>query len=188
MQKLLAPAVEEIQKRMGPYVYGVDVGTLQNAAVTALRQKGLTVSTAESCTGGGVAKRITEVPGASQVLQAGICTYTNRMKAELLGVKERTLQKNGAVSERTALEMAQGVRIRTGADIGVSVTGVAGPDPSEGKPVGLVFVSVSSQWYEQTVQLHLARGSGNERERVRHLAENHALYAVLQAARKAPQR
>ncbi|HCU32331.1 MAG TPA: competence/damage-inducible protein A [Ruminococcaceae bacterium] len=187
-KKLLAPAVEEIQKRMGPYVYGVDVGTLQNAAVTALRQKGLTVSTAESCTGGGVAKRITEVPGASQVLQAGICTYTNRMKAELLGVKERTLQNYGAVSERTALEMAQGVRIRTGADIGVSVTGVAGPDPSEGKPVGLVFVSVSSQWYEQTVQLHLARGSGNERERVRHLAENHALYAVLQAARKAPQR
>ena len=187
-KKLLAPAVEEIQKRMGPYVYGVDVGTLQNAAVTALRQKGLTVSTAESCTGGGVAKRITEVPGASQVLQAGICTYTNRMKAELLGVKERTLQNYGAVSERTALEMAQGVRIRTGADIGVSVTGVAGPDPSEGKPVGLVFVSVSSQWYEQTVQLNLARGSGNERERVRHLAENHALYAVLQAARKAPQR
>ncbi len=187
-KKLLAPAVEEIQKRMGPYVYGVDVGTLQNAAVTALRQKGLTVSTAESCTGGGVAKRITEVPGASQVLQAGICTYTNRMKAELLGVKERTLQNYGAVSERTALEMAQGVRIRTGADIGVSVTGVAGPDPSEGKPVGLVFVSVSSQWYEQTVQLHLARGSGNERERVRHLAENHALYAVLQAARKAPPR
>lgn len=187
-KKLLAPAVEEIQKRMGPYVYGVDVGTLQNAAVTALRQKGLTVSTAESCTGGGVAKRITEVPGASQVLQAGICTYTNRMKAELLGVKERTLQNYGAVSERTALEMAQGVRIRTGADIGVSVTGVAGPDPSEGKPVGLVFVSVSSPWYEQTVQLHLARGSGNERERVRHLAENHALYAVLQAARKAPQR
>lgn len=187
-KKLLAPAVEKIQKRMGPYVYGVDVGTLQNAAVTALRQKGLTVSTAESCTGGGVAKRITEVPGASQVLQAGICTYTNRMKAELLGVKERTLQNYGAVSERTALEMAQGVRIRTGADIGVSVTGVAGPDPSEGKPVGLVFVSVSSQWYEQTVQLHLARGSGNERERVRHLAENHALYAVLQAARKAPQR
>ena len=187
-KKLLAPAVEEIQKRMGPYVYGVDVGTLQNAAVTALRQKGLTVSTAESCTGGGVAKRITEVPGASQVLQAGICTYTNRMKAELLGVKERTLQNYGAVSERPALEMAQGVRIRTGADIGVSVTGVAGPDPSEGKPVGLVFVSVSSQWYEQTVQLHLARGSGNERERVRHLAENHALYAVLQAARKAPQR
>lgn len=187
-KKLLAPAVEEIQKRMGPYVYGVDVGTLQNAAVTALRQKGLTVSTAESCTGGGVAKRITEVPGASQVLQAGICTYTNGMKAELLGVKERTLQNYGAVSERTALEMAQGVRIRTGADIGVSVTGVAGPDPSEGKPVGLVFVSVSSPWYEQTVQLHLARGSGNERERVRHLAENHALYAVLQAARKAPQR
>ncbi|MGN0624728.1 MAG: competence/damage-inducible protein A [Oscillospiraceae bacterium] len=187
-KNLLAPAVEKIQNRMGSYVYGVDVGTLQNAAVTELRQKGLTVSTAESCTGGGVAKRITEVPGTSQVLRAGICTYTNEMKAELLGVKEETLQIYGAVSDRTALEMAQGVRIRTGADIGVSVTGVAGPDPSEGKPVGLVFVSVSSPWYEQTVQLHLARGSGNERERVRHLAENHALYAVLQAAQKAPKR
>ena len=84
--------------------------------------------------------------------------------------------------------MARGVKARTGSDIGVSVTGVAGPQPSEEKPVGLVFVSVSSPWHEQTMQLHLARGSGNERERVRCLAENHALYAVLQAAQKAPQR
>ena len=187
-RKLLEPAVQEIQKRLGAYVYGVDVGTLQNAVVLAMKHRGLTVSTAESCTGGGVAKRITEVSGASAVLRAGICTYTNEMKTALLGVKEKTLKSYGAVSAQTALEMARGVKARTGSDIGVSVTGVAGPQPSEEKPVGLVFVSVSSPWHEQTMQLHLARGSGNERERVRCLAENHALYAVLQAAQKAPQR
>lgn len=186
--RLLAPAVEKIQKRLGPYIYGIDVGTLQHAAVLALKQRGLTVSTAESCTGGGVAKRITEVPGASEVLRAGICTYTNEMKVELLGVKEETLKTCGAVSAQTALEMARGARVRTGADIGVSVTGVAGPQQSEGKPVGLVFVAVSSPWHESEMELHLARGSGGERERVRHLAENHALYAVQQTARKIPQR
>lgn len=74
-RKLLEPAVQEIQKRLGAYVYGVDVGTLQNAVVLAMKHRGLTVSTAESCTGGGVAKRITEVSGASAVLRAGICTY-----------------------------------------------------------------------------------------------------------------
>lgn len=110
------------------------------------------------------------------------------MKAELLGVKEETLKTCGAVSAQTALEMARGARVRTGADIGVSVTGVAGPQQSEGKPVGLVFVAVSSPWHESEMELHLARGSGGERERVRHLAENHALYAVLQTARKIPQR
>ena len=85
--------------------------------------------------------------------------------------------------------MAEGIRRLSGAEIGISVTGIAGPGGgTEEKPVGLVFVSVSSPWHEQTMQLHLARGSGNERERVRCLAENHALYAVLQAAQKAPQR
>lgn len=93
-----------------------------------------------------------------------------------------------AVSAQTALEMARRGKGAHRLGYGVSVTGVAGPQPSEEKPVGLVFVSVSSPWHEQTMQLHLARGSGNERERVRCLAENHALYAVLQAAQKAPQR
>lgn len=138
-RKLLEPAVQEIQKRLGAYVYGVDVGTLQNAVVLAMKHRGLTVSTAESCTGGGVAKRITEVSGASAVLRAGICTYTNEMKTALLGVKEKTLKSYGAVSAQTALEMARGVKARTGSDIGVSVTGVAGPQPSEEKPVGLVL-------------------------------------------------
>ncbi|MDD3192981.1 MAG: competence/damage-inducible protein A [Oscillospiraceae bacterium] len=183
-QALLTPMIREIRQRLGQYVYGVDVGTLQKAAVLALVERGLTVSTAESCTGGGVAKRITEVPGSSAALKAGICTYTNEMKTALLGVDTNTLEVHGAVSAQTALEMAQGARRRTGAQIGVSVTGVAGPQPSEGKPVGLVYVGISSPWWEDVKELHLARGSGNERERVRHLAENHALYAVLQAALK----
>ncbi len=183
-EELLAPAVEEIRRRLGRYIYGVDVGTLEKAVVLALGEEGLTLAAAESCTGGGVARRITDVPGASLVFRAGICTYTNEMKRILLDVRKETLNVHGAVSADTALEMARGARSRTGADIGVSVTGIAGPGRSEGKPVGLVFVAVSSPWKEEIKELHLARGSGNERERVRRLAENHALYAVLQTVEK----
>lgn len=183
-EQLLAPAVEEIRSRLGRYIYGVDVGTLERAAVLALGEEGFTLACAESCTGGGVARRITDVPGASLVFRAGICTYTNEMKRTLLGVRKDTLDIHGAVSADTALEMARGARAKAGADIGVAVTGVAGPSRSEGKPVGLVFVAVSSAWKEEIKELHLARGSGNERERVRRLAENHALYTVLQVVRK----
>lgn len=183
-KKLLAPAVQKIQGQLGDYIYGVDVDSLQNAVVRAFRQQGLTLSTAESCTGGGVARRITEISGASAVLRAGICTYTNEMKRKLLGVRAATLSQYGAVSAQTALEMARGARTQTGADVGVSTTGVAGPEPSEGKPVGLVYVAVSSPWGEWVKELHLARGSGAERDRIRHLAENHALYAALQAAKR----
>lgn len=183
-EALLAPAVEEIRRRLGRYIYGVDVGTLEKAAVLALGEEGLTLATAESCTGGGVARRITDVPGASLVFRAGLCTYTNEMKRSLLGVRKDTLEIHGAVSADAALEMARGARAKTGADVGVAVTGVAGPGRSEGKPVGLVFVAVSSAWKEEIKELHLARGSGNERERVRRLAENHALYAVLQLIQK----
>ena len=182
-EMLLTPVVEEICRRMEGYVYGVDVESLQKAAVLALKAQQLTVATAESLTGGGVIRRLTEVPGASSAVRGGICTYTDEMKRDLLGVLPETLKRHGAVSAETALEMARGIREKTGADVGVSTTGVAGPDPSEGKSVGTVFVAVSCGWMEQVWPLQLARGTGNERERVRHLSENHALYGILQAVR-----
>ena len=110
-----------------------------------LIEKGLKIATAESCTGGMIAAMITAVPGASACFDAGVVTYSNGQKMKLLGVKKTTLAKFGAVSGETALEMCCGVRELSGADIGISVTGIAGPDGgSEEKPVGTVWIGVSS--------------------------------------------
>ncbi len=113
--------------------------------VEYLKYKKLTLSTAESCTGGMVSEFITSVPGASQVFELGITSYSCRTKNEILGVKADTLEKYGAVSEQTAKEMAENVRNKAGADIGASVTGAAGPQSSEGHPAGYVFIAVSGK-------------------------------------------
>ena len=115
------------------------------AAVKALTQKGLTVATAESCTGGLISSLITSVSGASAVFGLGICSYSPEAKNQVLKVKSETLMKYGTVSEFTASEMAQNVRLIANSDIGLSVTGVAGPTPSENKPVGLVYIALSDK-------------------------------------------
>ena len=140
---------------------------------------------AESCTGGLVSKRITEVSGASEVFECGICTYSNRMKQQFLHVKEKTLQKFGAVSAETAAEMAEGIRAVSGADIGVSVTGNAGPGASEGKPVGMVFVGVSSKNYTSVISLNIRRTDEDAREYIRYIASSQAIYQIIEAAKRA---
>lgn len=139
--------VEKIRKTaVGKHIYGVDVGTIEEALVSTLKEMGLTVSCAESCTGGLIAKRITDVAGSSSVFFGGVVTYTNQMKEKLLGVKHETLAAYTAVSEQVAAEMAEGVRIRLGTDIGISTTGYAGPDGGDEKnPVGTVYVGISSK-------------------------------------------
>ena len=106
---LIDPVIEKIRERLGSVIYGVDVANMQEAVVTKLKEKKLTLATAESCTGGGLSEAITSIPGASEVFGCGVCTYSNDMKQKLLGVKEQTLIDHGAVSEQTAIEMAQGV-------------------------------------------------------------------------------
>ena len=111
-----------------------------------LKEKGMKIATAESCTGGLVSKRITEIPGASDVFECGVCSYANRIKHELLGVSEQTLERYGAVSPQTAQQMAEGIRRLSGAEIGISVTGIAGPGGgTEEKPVGLVFLAAACE-------------------------------------------
>jgi PncC family amidohydrolase len=111
-----------------------------------LRQKGLTVSVAESCTGGRLVDRITDVPGSSDYFLGGVISYSNAAKEDLLGVERAVLASKGAVSREVALQMASGVRRRLRTDIGVGVTGIAGPTGgSRAKPVGLVFIAVSSE-------------------------------------------
>lgn len=133
--------------RLGEYIYGEgDDNNLETVVVNKLAEKGLTVSTAESCTGGLIGKMLTEVSGASSCYGFGFVTYANEAKMQLLGVKSETLEKYGAVSEETAKEMAEGARRVSGSDIAVSVTGIAGPTGgTDEKPVGLVYIGVSDK-------------------------------------------
>ncbi len=190
-EAMISPVVEKIKEILGDAVYGIDVGSLQNAIVEALKERKLTVATAESCTGGGVSQAITDVPGSSAVFGCGICAYANETKTKLLGVKKETLETFGAVSEQTAREMAAGVRAVSGADIGVSVTGIAGPEGgSADKPVGLVYIAVDSEAWRGVKELRLSRGHKNERGSIRAFAAMHALnmvrIAALKSAVKAP--
>ena len=114
-------------------------------AVELLKKNNLTVATAESCTGGMVASYITSVSGVSDIFEMGLTSYSCRIKNEILGVNEATLQKFGAVSKETASEMATNIRRIAGSDIGVSVTGAAGPDGTEGHPPGYVFIALSAE-------------------------------------------
>ena len=131
--------------------------TLEQQVIAALKARSLTLATAESCTGGLAAKRLTDVPGASAVFLGGVVSYTNGVKERALGVPHDMLEEYSAVSEPVARAMAEGVRRLTCADLGLSVTGVAGPDKDDaGHDVGTVYIALSAQ-NETTVQLlHLS--------------------------------
>ena len=173
--------IEKIaQTEVGKYIYGIDCGTLEKAVVDFLRERGLSFACAESCTGGLISKRITDISGASEVFLGGCVTYANEAKMRLLGVKEQTLAEFGAVSEQTAAEMARGIRAALGADIGVSVTGIAGPTGgSAEKPVGTVFVGISTEWGEQVRKLSLS--SKKSREYIRNVSASNAFDMVLKS-------
>ena len=142
-KKLVKPVVKEIKNRFGDYVYSTkEEETLEQAVVRLLKKYELTVTTAESCTGGLLAGRIINVPGASEVYNEGFITYSNKAKRKYLDVSKSTLKKYGSVSEQTAREMATGGVFATDSDACVAVTGLAGPDGgSEEKPVGLVYIA-----------------------------------------------
>lgn len=145
-EEMCRPVAERIRERIGDCVYGINVDSLEQLAVNLLSERKMTIATAESCSGGLLAKRITDIPGSSQVFEMGAVTYANRIKTLLLGVPEELLEKHGAVSEEVAAAMAEGVREKAGSDIGIGITGIAGPDGgTEEKPVGLIYVGLSDQ-------------------------------------------
>lgn len=175
-EALLAPVVKQVREALGDYVYGVDVKDLAQVCMEELLKRNLTMATAESCTGGLVARRITALPGASRVYRGGVVSYWTEIKAAVLGVPQETLDTYGAVSEQTARAMAQGARKITGAEVAVSVTGVAGPDPDErNNPVGLVFIGLATP--EGTFCRRTESGR-RRRDRIQDLAANHALDMV----------
>lgn len=142
-ERLIKPVVKEIKKRFGEQVYSTrEDETLEMAVVRLLKKHELTVTTAESCTGGLLAARLVNVPGVSDVFREGFITYANRSKRKILDVSKSTLKKYGAVSEQTAKEMATGGVFATDADVCVAINGLAGPDGgTEEKPVGLVYIA-----------------------------------------------
>lgn len=163
---------------VGKYMYAIDIPTLEETLVRTLTEKGLTFTCAESCTGGLISKRITDVSGASAVFPGGVCSYANEIKAGVLGVKIETLDKYTAVSEQTAKEMADGIRCVMGTDIAVSVTGYAGPGGgTEQDPVGTVYVGVSSN--EGTFVKRLSYSSLRDRVFIRRAASSFAMGLAL---------
>lgn len=158
----------------------LDPNLLQEMAVKKLIEKNLKVATAESCTGGLISKRITEVSGASSVFDCGVCSYANEIKHRILGVKNETLETFGAVSEETAVEMAEGVRKLAKSNIGVSTTGIAGPTGgNKEKPVGLVFIGISTQKTTYAIRAYLNDTGAVSRENVRKSASDLALFTLL---------
>lgn len=170
-EEMMAPVLEKVREILGDVIYGVDVDSLEQAVFMALKEAGKTVAFAESCTGGLASKRLTDLPGASAVFPGGIVTYSNGAKAELLGIDPALIEDKGAVSAEVALEMARSVRNRLGADIGIGITGVAGPDSDEkGNPVGTVFIGLSAEDREMSREFHMK----TDRLRVRIMAANNA--------------
>lgn len=127
---------------------------IENDLVNILKNNNLVITTAESCTGGMVASRIVNVPGASSVFKQGYITYCDEAKISMLGVRRQTIEKHFAVSRETAEEMASGAACAANADVGISVTGVAGPDKEDGKPVGLVYTGVYVSGKTYVRELH----------------------------------
>ena len=175
-EAMLSPVVKDVTDFLGDYVYGVDVASLEDVCFRLLKEKGLTFATAESCTGGRVAERMTALPGVSAVYRGGVVSYWTSVKADVLGVPADILEDHGAVSEETARAMAEGARRVTGADIAVSVTGVAGPDPDErGVAVGIVYIGLATPDGTFCRPLDLGK---RRRDRIQDLASNHALDVV----------
>ena len=169
LEAVLAPVV-------APWRFDSPGGDLAEAVSAALIRSGKSVALAESCTGGLMAKRLTDFPGASSVFRGGVVAYENRVKTDLLGVDEQALERDGAVSEMVARQMALGVAARLGADAGIGITGIAGPDGgTEEKPVGTVWFAAT---VDGRVEVRRERFSG-DRSAIRERAAQAAFFLLL---------
>jgi nicotinamide-nucleotide amidase len=179
-QQLAERAAEEVKRRVGHVIYGDREDTYPGAIGRTLRNLGRTLSVAESCTGGMLGSMLTSVPGSSEYLLFDAVVYSNFAKTSVLGVNEGTLRAYGAVSQETACEMVRGILRVSGADLGVSVTGIAGPGGgSDDKPVGTVWIGIGSKDGQVFARRFLFRG---DRERVRVLSAYTALRLISELA------
>lgn len=164
--------IKKIYNKIGNFVFGEDEDRLESKVVELLKEKNLTISTAESCTGGMLASKLIDVAGVSEIFKEGIVSYSNEAKMKFLGVKKETLERYGAVSEETAKEMVMGLQT----DIGLATTGIAGPDGgSEEKPVGLVYmgIKIKDKIY---VEKRVFKG---DRNKIRERTVSHTLFTLI---------
>lgn len=188
-EKLITPMMSEINNRLGSYIYGVDVASIEEAAVKLLKEKNLTVAFAESCTGGLCAKRITDVSGASGVFHCGVVSYSNEIKHKVLGVSCESLEKYGAVSSIVAAEMALGIKELSGADFGISVTGMAGPTSDDPDiPVGRIYIAATDGNTLYLKELNTGHSSKDCRDYNRFVSASNALNELHLCALSYPEK
>jgi nicotinamide-nucleotide amidase len=181
-EKLVGDAEQIVRERLGQHLFGVEGEDLEGVIIMLLTGRKETLAVAESCTGGCIAHRLTNVPGASAVFLAGLVTYSNAAKQRFLGVPAQTLEQHGAVSEPVARLMAEGARRETGADYALSVTGIAGPSgATPGKPVGTVFIGLAGP-FETVVERNL---NPFDRETFKQVTAQQALDLLRRTVRQA---
>ena len=169
-EKMMKPVIEHCCEVLGDVVFGIDVESVEERVMQLLSEKKMTFSAAESCTGGELAKRFTDMPGASEFFLGGVTTYTNGAKAKLLGIDPELIEAKGAVSREVAIEMAERVRALLGTDMGIGVTGLAGPDGDGVHEVGTVFVSLATKDGTFVRELHV--GDRRTRSYIRRVSGN----------------
>ncbi len=178
-EALMAPVMALVEQKLGAYIYGVDCESLERRVFELLKAQGKTFAAAESCTGGLIAKRITDLPGSSAVFRGGCTVYTNEAKTVLLDVPAALIEDKGVYSREVAAALAENVRRKLGADFGIGVTGVAGPDSDGVNAVGTVFVGLACESGTRVRSLHL--GEHSDRSRIRTSAAHHAFDMLRRA-------
>ena len=174
-EKLMQPVLEKVREILGDIIYGVDTDSMENTVAMLLTERCMTIAAAESCTGGLLSKRLTDIPGASKFFLGGAVAYSVQSKEAILGVDPGLINKKGAVSRDVALAMADGARERFGSDIGLGITGIAGPDSDgSGLESGTVFVALTANGTSFCRSLNLFF----DRERIRIGSSSHALDMV----------
>ncbi len=170
-EEMMKPVIEHVCDVLGDIVFGIDVDCVEERVFQLLKEKNMSFSAAESCTGGELAKRFTDIPGASEFFLGGVTTYTNGAKAKLLGIDPALIEEKGAVSYEVAKLMAENVREKLGSDMGVGVTGLAGPDGDGVHEVGTVFVSLATKDGTFVRELHV--GNRRTRSYIRRVSGNY---------------
>lgn len=178
-EEMMAPVIALCREKLGDLIYGIDSDSLENTVFRLLRERGQSFAAAESCTGGLIAKRITDLPGSSAVFRGGATVYTNEAKTVFLGVPPELIEEKSVYSPEVARALAQGVREKLDADYGIGVTGIAGPEGDGVHEVGTVFVALADR--ERCWVRHLRLGSHSDRVRIRTLSANHGFDMLRRA-------
>ena len=171
-EKMIEPVMKHVEEKLGELVYGVDIECIEERVIQLLSEKRMNFSAAESCTGGEIAKRFTDIPGASACFKGGAVTYTNEVKSKLLGIDPALIEEKGAVSFEVAKAMAENIRTILGTDIGIGVTGLAGPDGDGVHEVGTVFIALAVEGETFVKEVHM--GPFRTRSFIRRMAGNYA--------------